>query len=236
MPMASTAQSPEPPRSTRKADRTRAAILRAAEQRFADDGFDRTRLEDVAADVGIRRASIVYHFKDKQALYEAVVSDLFSGLRAVIESALRSPLSPPERVEAAVSGWIDYVGERPALARVLLREVADGVEGERPGLARHIEPIAGLAKDFLDEWKRSGLPRPSNVEPAHVASAITGATVFFVSAMPRLLGETGFDPASRTQLDRYREELLELTWRMLRMDAPRACSRPEDNRIESEKT
>jgi TetR/AcrR family transcriptional regulator len=234
--MASAPQTPEPPRPTGKAGRTRAAILLAAEQRFAKDGFDRTRLEDVARDVGIRRASIVYHFKDKQALYEAVVGNLFSGLYGVIESALGSTAQPAERVESAVSGWIDYVGERPALARVLLREVADGVDGERTVLARHIAPIADLAKRFLDEWKQSGLPRPSEVEPAHVASTITGATVFFVSAMPRLLGETGFDPSARTQLDRYREELLRLTWQMLRMEAPLTPPHPEGAGNESEKT
>jgi TetR/AcrR family transcriptional regulator len=216
--MVSSAAAPEP--SSGKATRTRAAILRAAEQHFAEHGFDRTRLEDVARDVGIRRASIVYHFKDKSALYEEVVRELFSGLAAVIEGALGSDHPPLERVEAAVSGWVDYVAKRPALARVMLREVADGLDGEHTVLARHIAPIAAEALSFLGEWKRSGLPRPTDVEPAHVASIITGATVFFVSAMPRLLWESGFDPLSHTELERYREQLLDLTWRMLRVEAP----------------
>ncbi|MGH7287017.1 MAG: TetR family transcriptional regulator, partial [Myxococcota bacterium] len=53
-----------------KALRTRAAILAAAEAVFAERGFAAARLEDVAARVGIRRASIVYHFRDKRELYD----------------------------------------------------------------------------------------------------------------------------------------------------------------------
>jgi TetR/AcrR family transcriptional regulator len=49
-----------------RAIRTRAAILDAAEALFSERGFDATRLEDVAERVGIRRASIVYYFKDKR--------------------------------------------------------------------------------------------------------------------------------------------------------------------------
>ena len=68
------------PRPTPKSARTRRAILEAAESCFAAQGFEATRLEDVAAEVGIRRASIVYYFRDKSELYEAVLDELFGEL------------------------------------------------------------------------------------------------------------------------------------------------------------
>ena len=56
----------QPVPRTSRAERTRASILDAAETCFAERGFSATRLEDVAEAVGIRRASIVYHFRDKR--------------------------------------------------------------------------------------------------------------------------------------------------------------------------
>ena len=76
-----------------RAERTRAAVLEAAEAIFAEKGFAATRLEDVADRVGIRRASIVYYFKDKKELYHAVLASVFGGLLERIQTALSGPAS-----------------------------------------------------------------------------------------------------------------------------------------------
>ena len=76
----------------RGAQHTRAQLLDAAEAIFAERGFDATRLEDVAKAVGIRRASIVYHFRDKQTVYHAVLERVLEasplGERDVIDLLL----------------------------------------------------------------------------------------------------------------------------------------------------
>ena len=87
---------PAPARLTSRAERTRATILETAEALFAERGFEATRLEDVAERVGIRRASIVYYFRDKRELYEAVLQDVFEELLAALpdlELASDTPLS-----------------------------------------------------------------------------------------------------------------------------------------------
>ena len=58
---------------------TQAQIMAAAERHFAERGFEATRLEDIATEVGIRRAAIFYYFADKQELYAAVLDDIFGG-------------------------------------------------------------------------------------------------------------------------------------------------------------
>ena len=59
---------------------TRQAILRAAEQVFAERGYAGARMDDVAAEVGIKRASMVYYFRDKRSLYVALLDDLYGEL------------------------------------------------------------------------------------------------------------------------------------------------------------
>ena len=66
-------------RAVPRSERTRAAILAAAEALFAERGVAETRLEDVAAAVGIRRASIVYYFAGKSQLSRNVRLGLVVG-------------------------------------------------------------------------------------------------------------------------------------------------------------
>src|SRR5512134_3807663 len=79
---------------------TRAEIVAAAERHFAERGFEAARLEDIAAEVGIRRAAIFYHFGDKDELYAAVLDQVFDGAMAV----LPSHGSAAERLEASLIG------------------------------------------------------------------------------------------------------------------------------------
>jgi TetR/AcrR family transcriptional regulator len=202
-------------RTTPKAERTRAAILEAAEQLFAERGFAATRLEDVAERVGIRRASIVYYFRDKPELYDAVLAHVLDGLYRVIEPALTARAPVVQRIDLAVSAWVDYVGHRPTFARLLLREIAGASGADAPTMLKHTLPFVKLARRAMEEARGEPDRFHSPVDPAHLASTIAGATVFFVSAMPTLFPALGFDPLAKEQLDAHRAEVLRITHRLL---------------------
>ncbi|MCZ8381040.1 TetR family transcriptional regulator [Mycobacterium sp. CPCC 205372] len=55
----------------RNAAATRADILAAARRRFGVDGYERTTLRAVAADVGVDAALVIRYFGTKQALFAA---------------------------------------------------------------------------------------------------------------------------------------------------------------------
>ncbi len=208
-------QAENTPRVLLRSERTRASILGAAESLFAERGFAETRLEDVAAAVGIRRASIVYYFADKPALYDAVLADVFGGLLARIEPVLRTREPLAERAVAAVSAWIDYVAARPTTARILLREVADGRDGREPKLVRHTRVFYQLIGRVLAESPGDSMVTAPPVDPVHIASLVAGSTVFFVAAMPVLLPGTDFDPLATEHLAAHKREVLGTVRRLL---------------------
>ncbi|MEE9607988.1 MAG: helix-turn-helix domain-containing protein, partial [Myxococcota bacterium] len=70
-----------------KSERTRDAILEAAEGLFSESGFDRTSLDAIGERAGILGTAILYQFPNKRALYEAVVSELFGWMFGSIREA-----------------------------------------------------------------------------------------------------------------------------------------------------
>ena len=212
---------------TRRGSQTRSLILDAAEALFAERGFEATRLEDVAERVGIRRASIVYHFRDKRDLYDAVLASVFGDFRDRLAAALGGDRPWPERAEAAIAAWVDYVGARPSLARLLLREVANATPGAPPALLAHLGPFFELIERVTAPLR--GAPAPA-IDPVHLASTIAGATVFFVAAMPALIPGLDFDPLRPDQLEAHKREVLRIARRLLPHDAERPRTPPRRGR------
>jgi TetR/AcrR family transcriptional regulator len=212
---------------TRRGSHTRAQILDAAEALFAERGFDATRLEDVAERVGIRRASIVYHFRDKRELYDAVLASVFGEFRERLAAVLDAEGPWQPRAEAAIAAWVDYVGARPSLARLLLREVASATPGAPPALLAHLGPFFELIERVTAPLR--GGPTPP-IDPVHLASTIAGATVFFVAAMPALIPGLGFDPLLPDQLESHKREVLRIARRLLARDAERPRPPPRSGR------
>ena len=206
------AQAAEP---VTRSERTRSSVLEAAEDLFAERGFDATRLEDIAERVGIKRASIVYYFKDKRELYDAVLGSVLGSLHQALAAELSRHEDLGIRIEAAVSVWVDYVGSRPTLARLILREVANATPEKRSLLLRHAAPFQELVlKEFINHPDRRDVVKVT-VDPIHIASIVAGATVFYVAAMPNLVPEAGFDPTAREHIDDLKEELLRIVRQLL---------------------
>jgi AcrR family transcriptional regulator len=57
-----------------RSDRTKAAILTAARQRFAAHGYERTTIRSVASDAGIDPSMVMRYFGSKDQLFEAALA------------------------------------------------------------------------------------------------------------------------------------------------------------------
>jgi len=81
-----------------RSERTREALRRAALARFLSQGFDVTRVEEVAADAGVTLRTFYRHFTSKQDL---LFADYDEGLHWFRQALLDRPASEP--IDEAVS-------------------------------------------------------------------------------------------------------------------------------------
>src|SRR5271155_3376486 len=77
-------------------EESRAAILQAAVAEFSEHGIAGARTDAIALAAHVNKALLYYYFKDKDALYEAVLDHVFSGMHERLMPVLDSKL-PPRR-------------------------------------------------------------------------------------------------------------------------------------------
>ena len=102
--------------SRRQPEESRAAILKAAIQEFSNEGIAGARTDAIARSAKVNKALLYYYFKDKEALYGAVLDQVFGGLRKAVERELDRDLPPRERILAYVGAHYDYVASNPEIS------------------------------------------------------------------------------------------------------------------------
>ena len=215
------APAPAPVSRRDRGIQTRAEIVAAAERHFAERGFEAARLEDIAADVGIRRAAIFYYFRDKNELYAAVLDEVFAGAMAIVPTTG----SVAERLEASMIAWIDYVAQRPTVARLILREAANAKPGMESPFVRAGRAPIDLFRALIQEGVASGELKPL-ADPHRFISLMGATTVYHFAAMPWLTVDVAFDVWSPAELERHKREIVLIARTMLGME-PRAATRRE---------
>lgn len=122
-------------------------------------GFDRARLGDIAASVGISRPSLLYHFKSKQELYEAVIRGCFSSLGRFLAERMSSRDGFHDRFEALVAGFVTFVEENESFAKLVVRELLDGQGPGRAILLRGAVPMLDEIEGFFRAEAGENVPR-----------------------------------------------------------------------------
>jgi AcrR family transcriptional regulator len=170
-----------------KRERTRAAIVDAATTLFLRDGYDQTRIADIAtaADVGLRTFFSYFASKD-ELLFPDAATRVSAAIAAIdSRSAGESPATALIRAldEIGVTGT-DLVDDRAALRISLIRNVP-AVAGRGQQIQRDAQAqiASHLQKAYPDELDRLS------------AAAMVGA---FVGAIDATLAATFDDPTWQT--------------------------------------
>jgi AcrR family transcriptional regulator len=120
----------------RDAARSRAAILASAERLFSQRGYDGTSLGEIGAVAGLSRGAPSYFFGSKDRLYAEVLASVFGARQEATEQAFaqvrtwcaghagRDALRAA--LEAAATGYMRYLEQRPAFIALIMREELDG--------------------------------------------------------------------------------------------------------------
>jgi AcrR family transcriptional regulator len=131
-------------------------ILEVATRLFAERGYEGTSMNDVAERVGMRKASLFYHFATKDALYESVLDRLVASIGSALGMVYGGDGTFEQRLERAAETLTDVLGSHQYAARLLLREAMDWGPVIRGKLLEHIMEVLEASTAFVRAGQEAG--------------------------------------------------------------------------------
>ncbi len=145
-----------------QAERTEAtvsALVDAARELFARDGYAATSLDAVAAKARVTKGAVYHHFQGKKQLFEAVFAREVDRLCATMPAVYAAKRDPWDAFEACCRAFLEECLE-PGLQRIMLLDasVALGWEGVRRLEAPFMELMEAAIERAVEEGRIA--PRP----------------------------------------------------------------------------
>lgn len=172
-------------------------ILDAAENLFAERGYSATSLGDVADKVGIRSPSLYNHFKNKEALYQAVLNRLLDNFTSPLEELTKEKIT-----EERIIDWLDAIirlhHANPNLARLLQHAALSGGPHTNELIDRLFRPMFNPTSELGGQ--EIPMLGDSNLQPWAVMG-LNNLVMSYVTMAPMYRDFLGQDPFSPEALE-----------------------------------
>ncbi len=187
-------------------------ILDAAEDIFAEKGYAATSLGDIADMVGIRSPSLYNHFRNKEALYVAMLDRLIIRFSEPLEWLLQGDVDR-QRVLNWQRQSVELHAENPNLARLLQHAALSGGPQINQLIEKLFKPLAENSANLVGPNVPTLMERPELLP--WILMAFNNIVMSYVTMAPMYREILGMDPFSeegtRNQIDSIRI-LTEALW------------------------
>lgn len=172
-------------------------MLEAAARLFAERGFNRVSMDEIAEASGITKPMLYAYFKSKEGLYVACVDRAARTLLATLNDAI-DPLQPPERqLWSGLLAFFGFVDEHRSAWRTFLVEAGAHGSAAAAELRRHRRELSEALTELLMRAARgAGISADARPEVAIQARALIGSA----EALSDWWVEQGEDAGSRELL------------------------------------
>jgi TetR/AcrR family transcriptional regulator len=186
---------------------TRAAILAAAADAFAQAGLAGARTDAIAAAAGVNKAMLYYYFKSKNQLYESVVEDHFEEFNRRALEVLAAPGPSRAILLRYVGLHFDFITARHRYARIYQQMMMTGGQALERLVRKYFLPRSVALDRVLERGMRTGEFR--RADRRHTAISLVALIVFYFSASQvlQLLGQS--DAYDRANLKKRKQEVLD---------------------------
>ena len=174
------------------AEGAREAILNAAEEVFAEHGFDGARIDAIGKVSGYNKSLIFHYFGDKLGLYAAVVRRAdrqMSGIQEQVfvslsEDDLASNASKFKLLlKTVISAYFDYLVEHPPIMRIFNWEMAEGWQTYAKIISQRDREDVDQFGPFLYKVQKAGLLR-SRLNPIIQLITAVFSCQYYLASLP----------------------------------------------------
>lgn len=157
-------------------------ILEHATKMFAERGFYGTIMDELASSAKVNKATIYYHFKDKEKLYDAVVLHHLEQFVAKLLSEDEKKTSTLERLETYIKTFAQESLKAKSLMSIIMREIAGGGDKMPAHAKAQMHKLLMLIKTILLKGYEEGLFVKADVLTLHFM--VLGTLSFYITGEP----------------------------------------------------
>jgi AcrR family transcriptional regulator len=147
-------------------------ILRTAADLFRERGYRATTLDDIAARLGMSKASLYTYFRAKEEMLAAISRETIEGFTRELGVVLRSNLSPEDKLRRAVREHVRFVIANRSFLTVFFGEEANLPRRQARALAAQKDRYDKGVEAIVAEGIRRGVFR--DLEPRLVVFGLLG--------------------------------------------------------------
>jgi AcrR family transcriptional regulator len=155
----------------------RAALLASAERTLRDKGIGSLSLRELARDVGVSHAAPGRHFKDKQALLNALALAGYERLSRALDTADDPTLALEPRLTALARAYLDFSIDNAELLDLMYARKHEPDASEQ--MAAAVERAIGSLERVIADAQRRG--EVIEGDPEHI-NLVLGATLHGIAA------------------------------------------------------
>lgn len=148
-------------------------ILKGAAEVFRREGFARARLEDVAVEVGINRASLYYYVGTKEELLVALIEHPAYEMTRHCREALESDAPPEQKLRRALDSYISDLADYPELFLLFGESQHIATIPEAQGIVTNADAYGKTLLAIIEEGVAGGVFR-SDLDPRLAMLGILG--------------------------------------------------------------
>jgi len=158
-------------------------IMEAAEELFAEKGFDGTSVRDVAKEAGVNLAMISYYFGSKEKLMESLFKYRGAFIKMQLESMIENKeLSSLEKVYALIDNYIERIIKQQCFHKIMAREQMVDLKGTTTRLIYELKRTnQELVKKLIQEGQKKG-DFKKNIDVPLMMATLVGTTSHLVTA------------------------------------------------------
>lgn len=102
----------------------RQKILTAAAQLFIRQGYHGLAMRQIAEAVGVSKAALYYHFRDKEELFLAILADYLNDMETLIDQVQAEGGTSRDLIQRLVRSILNQPAEQRAVIRLASQEMA----------------------------------------------------------------------------------------------------------------
>lgn len=131
-------------------------IFDAAASLFKQKGFHATSMRDIAAAVGMQKGSLYYHISGKEDLLFRISQEAISAITDQLEDIVVAPLTPSDKLRAAVENHVKTLCDKLDLMSVFLKESNTLTDDQQDQILAYRRRYEALFRGILQEGIDAG--------------------------------------------------------------------------------